>query len=266
LSLQKENMPKDLTFSTQVSGERNSQFELRSVPLLQLIDEADFVGTLFLSITGRKPTDDEKKLFNALLVASMDHGINPASGFVPRVVAASGNDPLKAMASVFLALGPYHGGAVAAAMQLFLQIVEEGRDDLEAQAISFIKEYRSQERRLPGFGHPVYKDVDPRTNTLFALARQSQLDLHFLDLALLVETHLENEAGRKLVLNIDGALAAVLLTLGFQPDTGNALFALARAAGSIAHIMEEVESGDWVRRLPEEAVKYQPQDQSEELE
>ena len=95
------------------------------------------------------------------------------------------------MASVFLALGPYHGGAVAAAMQLFLQIVES-RDDLEAQAISFIKEYRSQERRLPGFGHPVYKMLT-RTS-LFLLWQDSPSWTCISWIWLLVETHLENEA------------------------------------------------------------------------
>ena len=96
-------MAQDLTFQTTVSGHTSNGVELRGIPLEELITEADFVSTVFLSLTGNKPTAPQKKLFNAILVASIDHGIQPASGFVPRVVAASGNDILTAMASTLLA-------------------------------------------------------------------------------------------------------------------------------------------------------------------
>ncbi len=256
-------MPRDLQFETRVSGEKDGHFELRGYDHLALIEEADFVSTLFLTITSRKPSAGEKELLNALLVAAIDHGINPASVFVPRVVAASGNNILAAMASVFLALGPLHGGAVADAMRLFQQVEADGKDDLEAKAISLVKEYRQAKKRLPGFGHPIYTQSDPRTKALFSLAQKHQLSLDYFNLAYTIETHLEYELSRKLVINVDGAMAAVLLTLGFQPETGNAIFALARAAGSIAHIQEEMEEGVGVRRLPDGAVKYNSQHQQD---
>jgi citrate synthase len=90
----------DLTFTTKISGNTEKGAELRGTPLHELINEANFVSTLFLSITGRKPSDAECKLLNAMLVASIDHGIEPASGFVPRVIAASGNSLLTAMALI----------------------------------------------------------------------------------------------------------------------------------------------------------------------
>lgn len=249
-------MAQDLTFQTTVSGHTSNGVELRGIPLEELITEADFVSTVFLSLTGNKPTAPQKKLFNAILVASIDHGIQPASGFVPRVVAASGNDILTAMASTLLALGPYHGGALTPAMEVFAQISTNGGSDVEVAALALIKEYRNSKRRVPGFGHPQYTHQDPRTQQLFALAREAGLEQRFIDIALTVETVLEQELGRKLVLNIDGAIAALFLTFGFEPRVGNALFGLARVAGSIAHIAEEQGSGNWVRRLSNEAVTY----------
>lgn len=249
-------MSQDLTFSTAVSGRTHRDIELRGIPLTQLIGEANFVSTLFLSLTGRTPTEPEEKVLNALLVAAIDHGIEPASGFVPRVVASSGSSVLACMAASLLALGPYHGGAITGAMEVLIA-VDEYSEDKEVSATWLVKKYKTEGKRVPGFGHPVYKDKDPRTQQLFHLAREAGVSLDYMNLALQIEHTLEEETLKKLVINVDGALAALLLTLGIHPLAGNAIFGVARAAGSIAHIVEEQSSGKWVRRLASNAVQYE---------
>lgn len=251
-------MPNDLKFVTAISGQTTKGLMLRNVPLLDLVSEADFVSTLFLSITGKRPKKNEKKILNAILVASIDHGINPASGFVPRVVASSGNDILTCMASALLALGPYHGGAITNAMQVFARISGDG-DDIEVACERLIDSYRLEKKRIPGFGHPKYKTVDPRAKVLFEIARKEDLAIEYMNIAKQLEHSLEQKLNKKLVLNIDGAIAALLLTLGLDPIAGNAIFGLARAAGSIAHIVEEQKSGNWVRRINDNDVEYAPE-------
>lgn len=251
-------MSQNLKFVTAISGHTTKGLLLRNQPLLDLISEADFVSTLFLSLTGKKPKKNEKKILNAILVASIDHGINPASGFVPRVVASSGNDILTCMASALLALGPYHGGAITNAMNVLKEIAADG-DDKEQACERMIDSYRLEKRRIPGFGHPKYKTVDPRAKVLFEMARKDELDIEYMNLAKQLEHSLEQKLNKKLVLNIDGAIAALLLTLGIDPIAGNALFGVARVAGSIAHIVEEQKSGNWVRRIPEDDVEFAPE-------
>lgn len=251
-------MSQDLSFVTAVSGHTTKGIMLRNHPLLDLVEEADFVSTLFLSMTGRKPKKNEKKIMNAILVSSIDHGINPASGFVPRVVASSGNDILTCMASSLLALGPYHGGAITSAMQVFLAVSKDG-DDIEKACDNLIDDYRIQKKRVPGFGHPKYTKVDPRAKLLFDMARKADLEIVYMNIAKQMEHSLEQKLNRKLVLNIDGAIAALLLTLGIDLIAGNAVFGLARVAGSIAHIVEEQKSGKWVRRIKEADVEYAPE-------
>ena len=251
-------MSQDLTFVTAISGHTTKGIMVRGEPLLKLVEEADFVATFFLSLTGRKPKKNEKKILNALLVASIDHGINPASGFVPRVVASSGNDILTCMASSLLALGPYHGGAITGAMKVLLKVSKDG-DDMEKACERLIDEYRLEKKRVPGYGHPKYRTVDPRSKLLFEMARKADLDISFMNLAKQMEHSLEEKLNRRLVLNIDGAIAALLLTMGIDPVAGNALFGLARVAGSIAHITEEQQSGKWVRRIKEEDIEYAPE-------
>ncbi|MCA9368921.1 MAG: citryl-CoA lyase [Pseudomonadales bacterium] len=248
-------MSQDLSFTTTISGHTDKDLELRGIPLTELISEANFVSTFFLSLTGRKPNVAEEKVLNALLVAAIDHGINPASGFVPRVVASSGNEMLTCMATSLLALGPYHGGAITGAMKVLQEVNEKG-DDKEAAAQWLVKKFRSEKKRVPGFGHPIYKKVDPRSQQLFQLARDVGLSLDYIHIAKAIETTLEEETLKTLVINIDGAMAALLLTMGIAPEAGNAVFGVARVAGSVAHILEEQRSGQWVRRVPAEDVTY----------
>lgn len=251
-------MSKDLTFVTGISAYTTQGLVLRGQKLTSLISEADFVATFFLSLTGRKAKKNEKKILNALLVASLDHGINPSSGFVPRAVASSGGDVLSAMASALLALGPYHGGAVTDAMKI-LQAVADDDQDKEAACERLIDFYRLDKKRISGFGHPVYTKSDPRAVQLFKLAREEGLDILYMNLAKQMEHSLEQKLNKSLVLNIDGALAALLLTIGIDPLAGNAIFGLARVAGSIAHIIEEKNSKVGVRRIKPEDIEYAPE-------
>ena len=121
-----------------------------------------------------------------------------------------------------------------------------------------MKKYRAEKRRVPGFGHPVYTEHDPRTQQLFSLARSAGMPIHYMNLALQVAHTLEEQTLKRLVINVDGALAALLLTLGIDSKAGDAIFGVARVAGSIAHIVEEQKSGKWVRRIASEDVHYKP--------
>ncbi len=251
-------MSQDLKFATSISGQTPQGFVLRQENLQDLISEADFVSTFFLSLVGRKPQKAEKIILNALLVSSIDHGINPASGFVPRVVAASGNNVLTAMASTLLSLGTYHGGAISEAMRIF-EIIDGDGDDVEKACDRLISSYRVEKRRVSGYGHPFYRENDPRVKALFDLARKNELSIKFMNIARQLEHSLEIEFNKKLILNIDGAIAALLMTLGIDQKAGDAIFGLARVAGSVAHIIEEQNSGDWVRRLGDEDIEYKPE-------
>jgi citrate synthase len=255
-------MPQDLKFTTAISGHTTKGLVLRKTKLLDLVKEADFVSTFFLSLTGRKPSKQEKIILNAILVSCIDHGINPASGFVPRVVASSGNDVLTCMASSLLALGPYHGGAITGAMEVFLQVKTNGDlkgSNIEQASDELVDSYRLEKKRVPGFGHPTYKTFDPRAKLLFELARKEDLDIEYMNVARQMEHSLEQKLNKKLILNIDGAIAALLMTLGIDPIAGNAIFGLSRVAGSIAHIVEEQKSGKWVRRVSDADVEYAPE-------
>lgn len=240
----------DLHFKTQVSGEHNSIHYVRQTPLSELVNSSSFAAAIYYMITGHQPTPAQERVFNSLLIASMDHGINPASGIVPRVVASTGNNTVHSMAAGLLALGPYHGLAVEPAAHILVQVKQRG--------LEWLKEnYFDQRKRVMGLGHPHYKHTDPRTDQLFLIAREAGISTEYQTLELEIQKFTFDTLGKHLVINIDGAMAALLLDLGFPAEAGNALFGFARAGGMIAHILEEMQEPP-VRRLNSEDIEFDP--------
>lgn len=239
----------DLHFTTQISGEKDGVHYVRKHPLASLVADASYPAAVFYMITGIMPDAHQERVLNAILVASMDHGLSPASGFVPRVVASVGNPIIHSMAAGLLALGPYHGGAIEGAASIFTQVKENGLESLEET------HFRTK-KRLLGFGHPHYKHTDPRTDQLFAIAKQEGVSTQHQEIAFRVQQLVFEKLQKHLVINIDGAIAALLLDLGFPPEAGNGLFALARCGGMIAHILEEYKEKP-VRRIDESDITFE---------
>ncbi len=240
----------DLKFVTRVSGEKDGIHFIRNQPLADLVAKSSFSAAVFYMITGIMPDPHQERVLNAILVASLDHGLSPASGFVPRVVASTGNNIIHSMAAGLLALGPYHGGAIEPAAQIFQQVREKGVDSLE-------QTHFSPQKRLAGFGHPHYKHSDPRADQLFSIAKSETIGTQYQEVAFSVQQAIHDRLGKHLVINIDGAIAAILLDLGFPVAAGNGLFALARCGGMIAHIIEEYQEKP-VRRIDESEIVFNP--------
>lgn len=243
----------DLHFDTHVSGMVDQVHYIRNTPSGDLVNSASFPAALFYMITGSLPTPGQEKLLNAILVSSMDHGVGPSSGFVPRVVASTGNSLVHSMAAGILTLGPYHGLAIADAAKVMVQVKEKGIESLE-------ESHFAKKKRIPGLGHPHYKHTDPRSEQLFEMTKAEQLPQEFQQIAYSIQKAVYEKTGKHLVINIDGAIAAICLDLGFPPEAANGLFAMARAGGMIAHILEE-QNGDPVRRIPEEEITFTPEAQ-----
>lgn len=239
----------DLTFKTSITNPQTG--EVRGVKLEKLISHYSFTQAIFLILRGRLPNEPELQLFEAMLVSGIDHGPGPASAFVARSVSSTGNPPNAALAAGILAIGDYHGGAIEKAMQTFSQTDQDPHQ--------LVKQALANHQILFGFGHKKYKDHDPRTLALEQKAKDLKLETPHFIFARALEQELETQKGKRLVLNIDGTLAALLLDLGFtNPKIGKLFFALSRTPGLIAHILEEIETEKPVRRLPDSQVIFQP--------
>ncbi|MBI2123958.1 MAG: citryl-CoA lyase [Candidatus Wildermuthbacteria bacterium] len=233
-----------MKFKTKISQTKDGKHLIRGHDLIECIKNKSFADTVFLLLRGDLPKENEKKLLEAMLIASVENGIEAPSLYVPRVVAASGNDFHTALAAGMLSIGEKHGGAAEKAAALF----SSGES---------AKEIIKSERIIPGFGHKTYKDEDPRAKALCEKARELEFSCMYFNAAYEIEKELAQKKGRKLPLNIDGAIACCMLELGFDARLGKAFFLLSRIVGMSAHIIEEMKQENSYYRLEEGDVEYE---------
>lgn len=220
---------------------------IKGQSLVDLIEHHSFTDVIFLLFRGTFPNQSEASLLNALLVASVEHGIEVPSLFVPRVTVSTGNPIHVALASGVLTLGERHGGAAEKAAELF-------KEDKAPQDI--VSEYLAAKKAISGFGHKIYKDEDPRATTLFKKTKELGFAASYFEKAYAIEKALAAQKGKKLPLNIDGAMACVLLELGFSEQYGKVLFILSRLVGMAAHVVEEQNQSQSYHRLDSDDVEF----------
>jgi citrate synthase len=109
-----------------------------------------------------------------------------------------------------------------------------------AAALAVMQAWRAAGKTIPGYGHPLHKERDERVGALFAVARQAGTDLRFIGIAEAVEAQLPTVLKKDLKLNVSGAIPAVLLGAGFPVEALKGVPILARTAGLIAHLYEEI--------------------------
>ena len=128
------------------------------------------------------------------------------------------------------------------------------RSSAEA-AHQIITEYRNSKKRLSGFGHRLHTD-DPRTKKLFSMADELKIAGEYISLAKDFEAELEKSLGKKLPINVDGAIAALLCEMEFDVIFANAFFMIARVPGLVAHIYEEKTRYKPMRKIHPTDVTY----------
>lgn len=237
-------------FKTSVTHLTNDGKEIvRGNDLENLMQEKTFSEVIFLILLSRTPHEKELIMFNALLIAAIDHGPGTASAMTARISASAKNSMHTSLAAGLLGLGERHGLAIEAAMKFFATNI--GENDL-AGLLSKMKE---QKKYAPGFGHRVLS-VDSRAHKLFDIAKETGFFGRHCQFALKVLEELNKISSKPLPINIDGAMAAVLLDMGIDASLSQGIFMIARVPGLVAQIVEERESGEGIRRLEESEIEY----------
>ncbi|HVZ42601.1 MAG TPA: citryl-CoA lyase [Ramlibacter sp.] len=205
-----------------------------------LIGHISFTDYFSFLVTGRKPTRAESMVLDATLVAIADHGMVP-SVQASRMTYAAAPDALQgAVAAGILGCGSVILGASETAGRLFTEVDEAAKDvDLAAAASAVVGRWREAGRPVPGYGHSLHKQRDPRVDALFDVARKAGTSLRFVEIAEAVEAVIPAIVGKELKLNVSAAIPAVLLGTNFPLRALRGVPILARTAGLIAHLAEE---------------------------
>ncbi|MCM8748404.1 citryl-CoA lyase [Thermomicrobiaceae bacterium CFH 74404] len=227
---------------TAITDAGAEHIRIRGYDITELMQHASFADTLYLIHRSRLPSPGERRLIDAILIASSDHGPGAPSALAARV-AASGNRraPEAAIAAGILAIGDYHGGAGEQCMVLLAEGIQwaerEGRTLIEA-AERIVDRALERRERLPGLGHRTHQE-DPRATLLFALATEHSVAGKGVELIQAIQREASRRI-RPLPINVDGALAAVLFDLGFEPIAARFFFIVGRVAGLTAQVYEEL--------------------------
>ena len=123
-------------------------------------------------------------------------------------------------------------------LQEAIDIMEKNGKNINEAAEELVKSYRETKKRILGFGHRIHT-ADPRTARLYSLAQELGFAGNYVEMAKNIEKALEQSLGKKLPINVDGAIATILCELGIPSELGNTFFIMARLPGLIAHIHEE---------------------------
>lgn len=209
----------------------------------ELIGKLGFVDYFHFLVTGRKPDAVASRVLDATLVAIAEHGLVPSVQASRMTLAAAPDAIQGAVAAGILGCGSVILGASETAGRLFLRVdalAKEHKLTLEAAADVVVRELREQKQAIPGYGHPQHKARDPRVARLFAVAEEAGAPMHFVRIAEAIESVLPAITGRDLRLNVSAAIPAVLLDVGFPAEALKGVPILARCAGLIGHLTEEL--------------------------
>jgi citrate synthase len=208
----------------------------------EVMGEMSLTELAYLLVTRRRPTEGQRRMFDAVLVALADHGLTPSAlatrlthTGAPEAVQASVAAGLLGAGSVFL--GPTGDTAEFLAATLAGQPDDA---DLTALADAAVAERRAAGLRVPGLGHPVHRVEDPRTPRLYELAEQEGVLGPHLRLLTEVAAANQRQSGKALPINGAGAAGAALADLDLPPEVIRGVVLIGRTAGLVAHIAEEI--------------------------
>jgi citrate synthase len=219
-----------------------------------LMGRVSFTEYFHLLLTGREPTEDQRFFLDLLLVAIAEHGMMPTNVAARMTLAADPGSLQGAVAAGILGCGPVILGTAEECARLLEEARASGRG-----AGEIVGEIRAAGGKVPGFGHPVHRPVDPRAERILELADARGVSGPHVVLARALRDAVAEAWGRPLTMNVSLPIAAVMLDLGYATTVVKAVPILARTAGLLAHLAEEQQQpvGFLLAAKAEEAVEYE---------
>ena len=223
-----------------------------------LMGRVSFTDYFHLLVTGREPTEDQRFFLDLLLVAIAEHGLVPTNQVARMTYAADPAALQGAVAAGILGCGSVVLGTTEACGRFLIEAAARIRRGEALRQI--VAEIRAGGGKVPGFGHPLHKPVDPRAQRILALAAERGIAGRHVAIAREAEAVVPEVWGKPLPMNVSMPIAAVLLDLDFPPAILKGIPILARTASLLAHLAEESERpiGFLMAASAEAAIAYEP--------
>ena len=195
----------------------------------------------FLSLRGRLPDAAEARLFDAMLVPLVEHGIVPSTLAARMTYAGAPEAMQAAVAAGLLGLGSVFVGSTEGAARMLREAMLDSAEDASPDELAerLVAEHRAARRSIPGIGHPIHKPVDPRAVRLFEIAAETGFRGRYVALMEAVAREAERATGKSLPVNATGAIGALSCELDLPPQAAAGIGIMARAIGLVGHLLEE---------------------------
>jgi citrate synthase len=225
-----------------------------------LMGRLTFTEYFYFLLTGRQPSETQRYFLDLLLVTIAEHGLTPTA-VAARMTLAAAPDALQgAVAAGLLGAGSVVLGSAEECGRVILDVkarIAAGAGT-DAAVAAAAREIHARGAKMPGYGHPVHKPVDPRAERILALAAEKGAAGQAADIARRFTPAVAAVWNRPLAMNVSMAIAACLIDLDFPPAMIKGIPILARTAGLLAHLAEEQTRpiGFAIAAAAEEAVQY----------
>lgn len=207
-----------------------------------ILGKVDLGQMAFLEIWGRLPDAREDAVFNALVVALVEHGLTP-SVLAARLTYLGAPDSLQAAVAAGLSgVGTVFVGSIEGAARMLqeAQPADAPDDRIQGLAQDIVARFKAGKRVIPGLGHPIHTQADPRTARLLAIAAENGFHGSHVRLLEAVAAEAERALGRHLPINVSGAIGAIASELGLDWRVCRGIGLIARTIGLVAHLLEEI--------------------------
>jgi len=236
-----EGMPKSDEIRTDIGWSSPDSITVfgRDFPS-EILGRLNFGDMAFLELTGRIPDEQESRMFNAMLVTLVEHGLTPST-LAARMTYLGAPEALQAaVAAGLCGLGSVFVGSVeGAAKMLYEGSVGRETAPLGETAARIVDRFEAAKAIIPGIGHPFHKPIDPRTPRLLEIAAETGFARRYVMLIQEVAAEAERRKERPLPINATGVLGALCCEMGFDWKICRGLGVMARAVGIVGHLLEE---------------------------
>lgn len=211
--------------------------------IVEPLSEGSTAYNFLYMLNDERPGEQAEKTMDLCLILHAEHGMN-ASTFTGRAICSTESDMYSAVTGAIGALkGPLHGGANQAVMNMLHDIEKTNSDP-----VSYIQERLANKEKVMGFGHRVYKTMDPRARILRGMSKKLSEETGHEELYQWSEAILKTMKDEKNIdPNVDFFSATVYYSMGIKPDLFTCIFAMSRVSGWTGHYIEQAENNRLVR-------------------
>lgn len=246
-------------WTSSVSDIAPEDIYVRGYPLRSLIGTLPFSAITVLMIRGKMPTPGEARMMDVILSSILDYALHKSGTVAARCVVSVNPQMTAGLGAAVLAAGehalsPEDTGRFITESHKAWQASGE---PMEAFAAKMVERLRAEKKRVPGFGHPVFRSIDPRAQRLRDEAVAGGVWTEVGDLYEAIHRAFKQQANKPdIVINDVGMMACILAAMGYTPQEMAGIAILSTFPGVIAHISEELQSGVRNRIVPDETAAY----------